>query len=419
MEIKVLFFIPHLPAGTDGSSFMELFLGKMSEEMDIHLATLTPASLPEGPYATHCIGTGKSDYGKHGIANLFTLKQRYLRLLYNLMPDIVHIHGCYSYLASHISRWSVQRNFPVVFSPNGGLSPAFIDKEYGMRTWRLLTYQKAMTREAACIITAEEEEAGFIVKEHLNDRIETIADPRSGDYLDMDGFAAQIQGIYHKVLASDKTQRLHQQEREAVSALLHLSMAGEEERQPLCSEDILNLRKITPLQWRDIHLFAAEQGISGYVMEGVSKAQLTGAANHPRNTDVYPFHTAKSKDKLESGRLLQTGFLSFRYSRKIREADPSVKKVCLMLLNLRKMLRDHTLTLRQLCDLYETYRYEDLNEESLAQFLHSLGIYDFACRISQVLSEIAYLDEGFMPVPALDDRGTAHIRTQLMKDPTQ
>ena len=83
------------------------------------------------------------------------------------------------------------------------------------------------------------------------------------------------------------------------------------------------------------------------------------------------------------------------------------------------MLRDHTLTLRQLCDLYETYRYEDLNEESLAQFLHSLGIYDFACRISQVLSEIAYLDEGFMPVPALDDRGTAHIRTQFMKDPTQ
>jgi hypothetical protein len=35
-----------------------------------------------------------------------------------------------------------------------------------------------------------------------------------------------------------------------------------------------------------------------------------------------------------------------------------------------------------------------------------------------VLDETAYLDEGFMPVPALDDRGTARIRTHLMKDPT-
>ena len=419
MEMKVLFFVPHLPVGADSNSFMELFLGKMSEEVNIHLVTLTPSSLPEGSYTTHCIGTGKADYGKFGFANLISLQKRYLRLLYDLMPDIVHIHGSYSYLASRISRWSVQRNFPVVFSPDGGMSPAFIDKEYGKRTWRLLTYQKTMTRKASCIITEDEEEAKYIRSERLNDRVEFIEDPTSGEYLDIDGFAAQIQHIYQKVLASDKTQSLHQEEREAVSALLHLSMAGEEERQPLCSEDILNLRKKTPLQWRDIHLFAAEQGISSYVMEGVSKAQLTGAANHAKNTDVFPFHTPKSKDSLESERLLQTGFRSLRITRALKKTDPAVRKVCYMLLNIRKMLRDHTLTLRQLCDLYETYRYEDLDEELLAKSLRSIGIYGFARRISQVLSEISYLDEGFMPVPALDDRGTAHIRTQLMKDPTQ
>ena len=419
MEIKVLFFIPHLPVGTENNSFMELFLSKMSEDVNVHLVTLTPPTLQAGSFATHCIGSGKSDYGKHGFANLMSLQRRYLRLLYDLMPDIVHIHGSYSYLASRIARWSVQRNFPVVFSPDGGMSPNFIDEQYGMRTWRLLTYQKAMTRKATCIVTTDKKEAEFIRSERLNDRVEIIDDPTSGEYIDIDSFAVQIQRIYNKVLASDKTQRLHQQEREAVSALLHLCMAGSEERQPLCSEDILNLRKITPLQWRDIYLFGAEQGVSGHLTEGISKAQLSVSAHHAEEPDVFPFHTAKNKDMLESGRLLQTGFFSFRYSRKLREADPLVKKVCHMLLNVRHMLRTHTLTLRQLCDLYETYRYEDIDEERLSQALHSLGIYPFACRISQVLSETAYLDEGFMPVPALDDRGTAHIRTQLMKDPIQ
>ena len=390
----------------------------MAEEVNVHIATLTPSHLPEGPYTIHCLGSGKKKYGKNGFANLLSLQKRFLRLLYDLMPDIVHIHGSYSYLSSRILRWSVQRNFPVVFTPNGGMSPDFIDEAYGKRTWRLLTYQKAMTRRATCVITKDEKESEYIHAEHLNDRVELINDLLAGEYLDLDGCIEQIINIYHKVLASDKTSRLHQREREAVSALLHLSMAGEGERQPLCSEDILNLRKITPLQWRDIHLFAAEQGITSFIMEGISKAQLAGAANHIPDTDVFPSHTAKNKKELESKRLLLTSFSSFRITRKLKNADPTIRKICYMLLNLRKHLHEHTLTLRHLCDLYETYRYEDIDEESLARALRSTGIYSFACRISQVLNETAYLDEGFMPVPALDDSGTAHIRTHLMKDPT-
>lgn len=418
MEIKVLLFIPHLPAHPDGYSFLELFLGKMSEEMEVHLATLVPSPLPKGHYTTHCIGSGKAGYGKYGFANLISLQKRYLQLLYSLMPDIVHIHGSYSYLASRVSRWTVRRNFPVVFSPDGGMSPSFIDKEYGQRTWRLLTYQKAMSREATCVVTTDAEEAGYLRSERLNDRIETITDPTQGEYVDMDGLVAQMQHIYQKVLASDKTRSLHQEEREAVSALLHLSMAGEDERQPLCSKDILNLRKITPLQWHDIYLFASEQGISSHVAAGVSKAQLSGAANHTKDIDAFPLHTAKDKERLESEHILQKGLGALRATRALRKADPTVRKVCVMLLNLRQMLRSHTVTFRHLCDLYATYRHEELNEELLAQALHSIGLYAFACRISQVLAESAYLDEGFMPVPALDDRGTSHIRSQLMKDPT-
>lgn len=419
MEIKVLYFIPHLPAGSESSSLADLFLGHMAEEAEVHLATLTPTAPPSAAaYRIHCIGSGKPNYGKHGWAWLPSLQKRFLHLVYDLMPDIIHIHGSYSFLASRIAKWAYCRNFPFVFTPNGGMSPEYIDKAYGQRTWRMLTYQKKMSHRASCIITSDTKEAELIRAERLNDRVVLIDDPMAGEYLDMASLAGQITAIYRKVLASDMTARLHQNQREAVSALLHLSMAAESERQPLCSEDILNLRRITPPQWREIFLFAKEQGVTQHVTDGISRAQLTTIANTASSTPTFPPHSTKSTDRLEDRQLLITGWHAKIITKKLKATSPAVEKACIMLINIRQLLHTHALTLRPLCDLYETYRYEDIDEGELDKALHLIGIYPFACRISQILSETAYLDEGFMPVPALDDKGTAHLRSLLMKDPT-
>ena len=86
-----------------------------------------------------------------------------------------------------------------------------------------------------------------------------------------------------------------------------------------------------------------------------------------------------------------------------------------MLFNLQYHSQRLTLSLRHLCDLYEVYRFENVDEDFLKNLLEELGLLTFARRINQVLSETFYLEQGFMPVPALDDRGTSIIRNNLIK----
>ena len=178
------------------AAFLDKVLTFLSEECEVHLAMLTPErkllepdaapatsepmdGIPVGAtsevagrkYHIHCIGTGNPNYGKSLPVNLLALQKRYLELLYSLMPQIVHVHGSYHYFNSRISLWSRKRGFPVVFSPYGGMNPDFIEAEYGMRTWKMICYQKAMTRGAAAILTSDPKESEYVQHEGLTNRV--------------------------------------------------------------------------------------------------------------------------------------------------------------------------------------------------------------------------------------------------------
>jgi hypothetical protein len=331
------------------------------------------------------------------------------------MPDIVHVHGSYHFLNSRIALWSRKRGFPVVFSPYGGMNPDYIEEEYGSRTWKMLSYQKSMTAGASAILSSDAKESEYIQRERLTDRVEFVSDPRNDEYWGEENYAHSVLGLYHKVLDSDKGLHIDQQSREALSALLHLSLSGSTERQPLCSEDILNLRGITPKQWRDIHLFAYEQGVTSNMEEGIAKAQLTVPEIHLESTPVFPLRQSKDQSPLGATLSTNSPLSQHRYENKLRHCDEAIRTTCVMLLNLRHLLRQNRATLRHLCDLTAVFRFDKLDERQLALQLKHLGLYNFTRRICQVLHETTYLDEGYMPVPALDDRGTSHIRTHLMK----
>ena len=55
-----------------------------------------------------------------------------------------------------------------------------------------------------------------------------------------------------------------------------------------------------------------------------------------------------------------------------------------------------------------------MEEPRLKEVLKRLNLHKLCRRLCQVLSEAAYLDEGFMPVPALNDSGTEIIRQVLV-----
>ena len=291
----------------------------------------------------------------------------------------------------------------------------FIEEEYGMRTWKMILYQKKMATNASCVVVSDKEEEAYLINSKIARRVQYIPDPRDGDYVDLDSYTSSILRIYQKIIDTDMGVHLDKNSREAVCALLHLSLAGENERKPLCPEDILNLRAIAPRQWNNIMIFAMEQGISQYVSQGILKAQLNLPAIDVQQIEQFPALHPKDKNKLESGQLLSDNWLLKRKARKLENVEPVAKKICIMLFNLQYHSQRLTLSLRHLCDLYEVYRFENVDEDFLKNLLEELGLLTFARRINQVLSETIYLEHGFMPVPALDDRGTSIIRNNLIK----
>lgn len=417
MEQTALHFIPIIPSDEERLSLLDLYLSKMAQTTATHLVTLSPIRPEEGlRYMVHCIGSGKRGKEGHVLTNLLALHRRFIRVLYALMPDIVHIHGSYNYFNSRIALWAKRRGFPVVFSPQGGMNPDFIEAEYGMRTWKMLSYQKSQTRRCDCILTSDPKEASYIVEQKLNDRVEIIPDLHGGEYIDMDTYANATHAIYAKLLDSDKTTHLDQGSREAVSALLHLSMAEENERQPLCSEDILNLRSLTRKKWRDIMLFSQEQGITPFIADGVYKGQYVGALPDVSEVEHFGPRFVKDVQPLSKTLAVSASKLQKRsIERHLQGIRTTERGVALMLWNIRQHVNNSTLCLRHLCDLYMSFRYEDIDERHLSDALHRIKLYDFGCRVCQVLQECAYLDEGYTPLPVLNDQGTERIRQNLIK----
>lgn len=415
MKMKILHFTAFSDAEMPLWQHLDALTTRMGEHAVVNVVTLDNVATSMSNYNHFTIGTGKSDYGRHGVVNLLGLQKKYLHILYGFMPDIVHIHGSYNFIASRIGLWSRKRGFPVVFSSYGGMNPDFIDAQYGIRTWKMICYQKKMVANAAAMLLTDPKEADYLKGEKLNDRIVVISDPKTDEYTDYEEMAQETLALYQQVLDSDMGTKLDQNSREAISALLHLSLAGPEERQPLCAEDILNLRSLSPKKWHDLLLYAEEQGVTNIVLDGMERAQVKVPVPDLSTISHFPPRHAKDTSPLPSQSLLGSKKKSNRFSKKIQDCGDIEKTVCFMMQNLKYHAARHSITLRHLCDLYTVYRHEPVNDNVLDTKLHDLHLHTFARRISQILKETVYLAEGFMPVTALDDHGTEKIRKSLVR----
>ncbi len=448
MPLKILHFAPDMTSRNSLRDTIDQILNSLGHLSEVHLATLSavPAKLPNH-YAFHCIGNGKENYGQYGIVNLLALQKRFLVLLYDLMPDVVHIHGSYSYISSRIELWSRKRGFPVVFSPYGGMNPSFIDAQYGMRTWKMILYQKNMTFRASAMQISDKGEYDYLRHEGLSRRVVYIEPPTASNVpiaddddvfvsgeaspeestsiggstmtkenltLDYEDYSTHLLRLYKKVL---ETRQLHLDvnSSEAVSALLHLSLSDDPERHPLCAEDILNLRSLSPSQWHAIQLYGNEHDIMSLLFSSAIRLQLSQNFEEDFWSDVFPPLIPKEKGHLPSDRLLTENRRRTRMIGSITLGkEYSIRKVCHLLENIKYHLSLHDITLRHLCDLYEVFRFDDMDEPRLEEVLKRLHLYKFCRRLCQVLSEVAYLEEGFMPVPSLNDGGTEKIRQILV-----
>ena len=63
----------------------------------------------------------------------------------------------------------------------------------------------------------------------------------------------------------------------------------------------------------------------------------------------------------------------------------------------------------------ELYR-DNVNDDKIREALEEKKMDKFAGRLMQVLKEQTLLDEGYMPVDPINDRGTERIRNQIIRN---
>ena len=86
--------------------------------------------------------------------------------------------------------------------------------------------------------------------------------------------------------------------------------------------------------------------------------------------------------------------------------DAIFKQIATIIANTRQIERKKRLSLRLLTDLYKVIKYNDYDEDRLAEVLRHLRLYRYSCRMIQLLAEKTLLKEGFMPFPPRNDRKT-------------
>jgi hypothetical protein len=248
-----------------------------------------------------------------------------------------------------------------------------------------------------------------------NKRCTTVPSSLLNKKISYEQMAKTMLVFYQKVIDSRYFKLMTAVEKEAVSSLLRIGKEKNMIRNPLTSEQILNLRDINPIQWRRIMLYADDEYIRNIIDEGISRMQLTIPTIDAASIDRFTRRKKKSSEPLERKELLsKKSSLKDKLKWETEGVDEVIKTICIMLLNIKFHLQKRTLSMYHLTELYEVLKYEDYDEDKLQEVLKYMKIKDLASRLIQVLSETVLLEEGFMPLAPLDDKKTHRIKQLII-----
>ena len=343
-----------------------------------------------------------------------SVERRFVTHLYRQMPDFVHIHGAWSHVAYKVSCWSRRRGFRVVLSPHGQLDKKIIDQEFWKKRFpRILLYQRKMVRSMGAIDAHDTSEKEQLSRFGWNKRIDIV---RNDDVLSGSlPVSKAYLSWYQKILDTDVFGTFGQLEKSCLCALLRVANTPVDGRQVLTPQSILTLRELTPPTWRQLFIYAHDQHVDNDLRQAITRMQLTVPSAVTELPSRYAWKQDKNGDPLSDSELLEhRRRLSAILENKIKTSEVDMRRMCIMLLNLRRLIKDNTISLRHLCDFYRLVRDCDIDEDRLADFLDEMHIRRFTGRMMQILHEVLYLEEGYMLVEPLNDSGTESIRKTLI-----
>lgn len=336
-------------------------------------------------------------------------RREFVRRLSEVNPDVVHLHGCWNIRIAMAERWAVNRGYPVILSPHGGLSPKVIqDKFWKKRIPQIIAYQFLTIKNADVLHAASAQELKDIKELGWKKRIALI--PYSESPNDHQILRDSFHALYQKIIDTASRNRLHVYESEAMWLMLYAASMGRHESIALSEEEQEHLKLLTSHNWKAIQVYAIDHRFRDMLQAGAEALSLTMPVNiteaPPRYTIKPSFHTGTVQAKerkvteqfsarMEELSIAQNIYILYRslYHYELREGQPA--------------------PIEMVCRINEQIKTMDYDEDMMLKIVDALGIRKFTARLMQILSETMRLTIGYMPLDPLDDNQTEQMRKKL------
>lgn len=279
-------------------------------------------------------------------------------------PDIVHLHGCWHKgLITEARRFGAR----IVLSPHGQLQPWIMQEE---RIKQMLTGQRHLVGECYAVVAQGKMEHDNLLTQGWNPRVEVVPNPLITQTVSPEEAVARLNAIYRKVMDSNVWALMNDDTRRMVAILLK---AGITDDSRWITDDV-------PAEpdWQQIAIFAHYEQVDYLIELGKKVMGL-----NPPPIDATTIATYLPDD--------------------YEPVEPST--------DLETLLGDlhRAPTLNRLCALHVLLRKTDFNDDNFVDILRQRKQLKWGQRLMQVLARLTLLEEGFMPLPALDDKETDNI----------
>lgn len=363
------------------------------------------------------------------IWNLHKNEKKFRDIVKSADIDVIHIHSLSCYWGRMVFNWSQRLHLPVVVSTY----KSFMDWNLRYNCTRKISFFMngmcgMLDRATAIHVVSEQEKSQMSslsvfqapkIGEHLSDKIVCVPYARTFDAdTETTTVAARMYSLYRKVIDSKPFWMMTQDDRRIEANMLQLgsAIADTEKYGYVISDDFRTVvdeaYNLSPERLRRIILHCYDQGVSHLF-------SLAMHMCHPdyRDLAVADVQRFVNPQKIE---FLETTRAWIRVSRtkQMFECYPqniTERKICVMLLNIRHLINERRLSLKNLYDFYNVLWFEDYDDFILENMLDEIGMLKFSARIFYVMHIKMNLSEGYVPFEMKNDRDTRRILNKLFK----
>lgn len=326
------------------------------------------------------------------------------------LPSIVHVHGCWNRSIVRQALHLHRKGARIVLSPHGHLEPWIISQQrMTEKTAKILLWQKRLVQHAYALIAHGKMETQALQTLAWNPRIETINNAVISNTITPEAMARQTANIYQKVMDSNTIEHMDEPVCRLMSILLKAGITGDRrwvEASPVPSQGGEMAAHpysdtITPPfegsaeAWRHLLLYADHENIRNVIDKGIHVMGMEVPDIHlPQSTHPSPITTHQIP-----------AYFPTNYRKPSLSTTDAVE--------IAEDAQHHQLTMYHLVALAHALRRPDADDERIAEALAGKRLTRYFQRLLQILQEQLLQEEGFLPLPPIDDRKTQQLRREL------